>query len=143
MKPSSATIKTILAQTHRQTSEIQKRIAMDSLYTFSKKQDFTSFQSVYGCLSVHRHSVSSLRSQLLSFPTVFADFQAAHDHDSIGDIIFSRSCVPHLLRILLCSLGTHFFPTAQLHIGIPISGLISIFIKCTMCWVFAQGVPIT
>ena len=31
---------------------------MDSLYAFSKKHDFTSFQSVYGCLSVHKHNIS-------------------------------------------------------------------------------------
>ena len=34
----------------------------------------------------------------------------------------------------------HFFSATQLHIGIPISGLISIIIKCAMCRVFAQRV---
>ena len=33
-----------------------------------------------------------------------------------------------------------FFSAAQLHIGIPISSLILIFIKCEMCQVFAQRV---
>ena len=37
----------------------------------------------------------------------------------------------------------HFLPAAQLHIGIPISGLISIFIKCAMCRVIAQRVTYT
>ena len=33
-----------------------------------------------------------------------------------------------------------FFSAAQVHIGVPISGLISIFIKCAMCQVAAQQV---
>ena len=36
-----------------------KRVAMESLvYTFFKKGNFTSLQSVYGCLSVYMHTVS-------------------------------------------------------------------------------------
>ena len=34
----------------------------------------------------------------------------------------------------------NFFTVAQLHINIPISSLISIFIKCGMCLVFSQWV---
>ena len=34
----------------------------------------------------------------------------------------------------------HFFTVTHLNINIPISGLTSIFIKCGMCWVFAQWV---
>ena len=40
-------------------SEIRERIAIwTAWYTFIKECNFTSFQSVYGCLSVYRHNVS-------------------------------------------------------------------------------------
>ena len=52
-------MKTIQAQTHRQASEIREHVVMDSLFVFFKKHDFTRFQFVYGCLSVHRHNLSS------------------------------------------------------------------------------------
>ena len=51
-----------------------------------KKGNFTSFQSVYGCLSVYRHmQCKPPLSPPLSFPTVFADFWAAflQEHESI------------------------------------------------------------
>ena len=55
-----------------------------------------------------------------------------------------KSCVPRQQSILLHNLGTKqpiasiFLTAAQLNIGISISGLISIFIKCEMCRVFSQ-----
>ena len=50
--------------------------------------------------------------------------------------------------VSFCNLGTKqpitsiFFTAAQLNTDIQISGLISIFIKCGMCQVFAQQVTI-
>ena len=61
----------ILVLHGRQAIEIREHVAMESLYAFFKKRDFTSFQSVCGCLSVHRHNVSPRPA------AVFADFQAA------------------------------------------------------------------
>ena len=74
-----------------------------------------------------------------------------------GDIEIYRSNVKtlHFLEKLHSASATHFalllgnqatdcflfFPSAaQLHIGMPISDLVSIFIKCVMCRVFAQWV---
>ena len=102
-------------------------------------------------------------SQPLSFPTVFADFQAAFLQQNVsilrntivyGDIKiyhsnekrFLEKLRPASAMVFALQLGNqetdrfHFFTVAQLNIHIPISALISIFIKCVMCRVFAQPV---
>ena len=52
----------------------------------------------------------------------------------------SRKIVFRVCNAQLRSQATHFFTAMQLHINIPISGLISIFIKCETCQIFAQQV---
>ena len=120
----------------------------------------TRFQSVY-TLSIDTLYKPPL-SQPLSFPTVFANFQAAFlQHMSIlrNTIVYGDIKILHVqtLRFLekLHPVSAmlfaqqaknramnhfHFCTAAQLNIDIPISGLILIFIKCRMCQVFAQQV---
>ena len=96
---------------------------MDSWYVPQKTQ-FTRFQSIYACLSVYRHNVRT-------------------------HYILSKSCVPRPRCFSFHNSGTKqpitsiFFTTTQLNIDIPMSGLISIFIKCGMCRVFIQQVTYT
>ena len=63
-------LKDNISSNSQAASEIQECVAMDSLYMF--KCDFTGFQFIYGCLSVHRHNVSLCFYNPLSFPTVFS-----------------------------------------------------------------------
>ena len=102
--------------------------------------------------------------QLLSFPTVFANFQADHLQQPVmilryaiiyGDIKIYSSNVNtldfleklHSASVMLFTLQFrnqatdhfHFFTAAQLNIDNQISGLISIFIKCGKCRVFLSG----
>ena len=57
-------------------------------------------------------------------------------------LAFSRK-LAFRVRDAFCSLAREPSTAAQLNIDIPISGLISIFIKCGMCRVFAQWVTYT
>ena len=123
---------------------------MDSLYAFN------NLYSVYACFSVHRHNVrpyfhNCCISCLCRLPSWFFTKTHANLRDTIvyRDIKIYRSNVKTLrfLEKLRSAPATHFalqlgnqatnrfhfFPAAQLHIGIPLSGLISIFIKCVMC----------
>ena len=129
------------------------------------KCDFTSFQSVYGCLFVHRHDVST-RFITPVFPNCLCWLPSCcftRTHVKLcntivyGDIKIYRSKVKsfseknwvlHPPRILVSSLGAKqlitsiFFCHTITHWYYPvyISGVISIFIKCAICQVFAQWV---
>ena len=104
-----------------------------------KKKKFISFQFIYGFLSVHEHKVSatvfpnclcqlpSCRTQVnLCNTIVYIDIKIYHSN--VKTLRFLKKLLSHPLHISLCSLGTsnHFFSASQLHIGILISGLISI-----------------
>ena len=123
-------------------------------WTFFKKKQFTSFQSVYSSLSVHRHNVSPAFTTTV-FPNCLCRLQGAFLQECVsilrntivyGDIkiycsnvkhcVFSKSCVPRQRYISFHNSGTngfHFFTAAQLNINIPISGIILVFIKCRIC----------
>ena len=94
---------------------------------------------------------------MLFFPTVFADFRGAflQEHESIlcntivnGDIKIYCNIAKSTMCFFFFNLGTKqpiasiFFTATQLNTDMQISGLISIFIKCGMCQVFAQQVTI-
>ena len=112
---------------------------MDSLYVFLKKRSFTSFQSVYGYISVHRHNVSPHFCHC----TETLKFTVASNVKTLLFLERLRSTSATRFTLYLRNQANdrfHFFPAIQLHIGIPISGLTLIFIKCAMCRVFAQRV---
>ena len=90
---------------------------MDSFYAFFKKRDTRTRVNlhntiVYRDIKIYRSNVKTLR-------------------------FLEKLCSASATFFALCF---HFFYAAQLHIGIPIPGLISIFIKCAMCQFFAQWV---
>ena len=84
-------------------------------------------------------------SQSLSYPTVFADFQAAFLQQHVSIL---RNMIVYTLWFLemLGSASVVLFAlqlgnqATELNIDIPIYGLISIFIKCGMYRFFTQRV---
>ena len=127
-------------------SEIRERIAIwTAWYTFIKERNFTSFQSVYGCLSVYRHNVSPrfhnhclcnclcqlsscLFVSILRDTIVYGDIEVYCDN--VKHCVFSKSCIlcPRFISLhnsrtkqpidLIFSLHA-----SQLHDDILISGL--------------------
>ena len=88
---------------------------MASLYAFLKKRSFTSFQSVFGYISVHRHNVNPCFCNhwlfQLSLPTskLLFFFTRTYDnlrntivcrdirinYSSVKHCVFSKRCIPH------------------------------------------------
>ena len=122
--------------------------------------NFTSFQSVYSCLSVYRHNISprfhhrflfQLSSLTIKLP-FYKNVSILHSMIVQGDIkiycnnikhcFFSKSCSPRPQCISLHNSGTKQPITSVvtlLHNWTSISGLISDFIKCGMCRVLVSG----
>ena len=134
------------------------------LVCISQKTRFYHFQSVYGCLSIHRHNASlcfynrclsqaSLSNSKLLFirthvnlrnTIVYRDIKIYRSNVKI--VVFSwkvEFCIRYAFRSVAWEPSNRslpFFSAVQVHIGVPIYGLISIFIKCVMCQVVAQQV---
>ena len=124
---------------------------------------FYHFQFINDCLSIHRHNASPrFYNRCLSQPSLSTSRLLFYKNTCkfrntivYRDIKIYRSNVKTLcfLEKLSSASATHFalqlgnqatdhffFSATQVHIGIPISGLISIFIKCAVCQVVAQWV---
>ena len=129
-----------------------------SWYMFPKrkKTQFTSFQSVYSCLSVYRHNVSPhfhnhCLFQLSSFHKNTCQFYVTRQYMETRSNIKTL----HFLEKLRSTSAKAFHSATQepsnrslpffslphkFYIDIQIFSLTSIFIKCNLCRIFTQWV---
>ena len=137
-------------------SEIRERIAIwTAWYTFIKERNFTSFQSVYGCLSVYRHNVSPRFHNhcllQLSLPTFKLPFRVHFTwHNSIWrhwSLLWQRKntafCVRDSFRSITQEPNNQsiwFFHCLTIARWYTDFWSISILKKCGMCQVFTQRV---
>ena len=134
------------------------------LVCISQKTWFYHFQSVYGCLSIHRHNASlrfynrclsqaSLSNSKLLFirtrvnlrnTIVYRDIKIYHSNVKTFMFFWKvEFCIRYAFRSVAWEPSNRslpFFSATQVHIGVPISGPISIFNKFGMCQVAAQQV---